>query len=184
METYTHPGAPGIVARNPFTVEGSLVRMGLTQGQVALVDLDDLPLVAPHRWCAQKFGSVFYVTTVIRPPDGVRRTERMHRLVCETTPQRPEVDHRNHDALDNRRVTLTACTRQENMRNRRSHRGSISKYKGVSWCNHTQKWRATICVDGKKRTLARSPCEVCTAKAYDAAARELFGEFAALNFLS
>jgi hypothetical protein len=59
-------------------------------------------------------------------------------------------------------------------------RGGISRYKGVS--RNREKWQARIKVDGKQSHLGIFTDEEDAARAYDAAARELFGEFAYLNF--
>ena len=54
--------------------------------------------------------------------------------------------------------------------------------RGVSWDARQQKWLAGIKVDGRRRTLGWFPEEEDAVRAYDQAAKELFGEFAYLNF--
>ncbi len=55
-------------------------------------------------------------------------------------------------------------------------------FKGVSWVGGTFKWQAKITVNGHVIQLGRFTSEADAALAYDAAARELFREFAAFNF--
>jgi hypothetical protein len=57
---------------------------------------------------------------------------------------------------------------------------TTSSYKGVS--QFRKKWVAWIGIDGKNKYLGLFLSEVEAAKAYDDAARELFGEYAKCNF--
>ena len=91
------------------------------------------------------------------------------------------VDHINHDGLDNRKSNLRLCTQRQNNQTQRP-RGKTSKYKGVYWNKRAKKFMASICIDGKKKSLGYFIDEVAAAKSYDKAAKKLFGEFAYLNF--
>ena len=63
-----------------------------------------------------------------------------------------EVDHQNHNTLDNRRSNLVVVTRAGNMQNILAGRGS-SQYRGVSWDRKSSKWVAYGHLDGKKSHL-------------------------------
>lgn len=98
------------------------------------------------------------------------------------------VDHINGDKLDNRRSNLRLATRSQNEMNklkRRTHKGrpATSKYKGV--CLNTgkrkKKWRAFLTIDGKRVQLGAYYSEREAALAYNAKAKEVYGEFALLN---
>lgn len=93
-----------------------------------------------------------------------------------------EIDHINGDRADNRLENLREATRRENMRNLRSVAGSTSKYIGVSWHKASKRWIAQVTVNGKGKYLGVFNCEIEAAKAYDAAARLHYGEFANPNF--
>lgn len=86
------------------------------------------------------------------------------------------VDHINGNRADDRWVNLREATPLENQRNRRALVG----LKGVSW--HKGKWRARIHVGAQQLHLGRFESDRAAAIAYDAAARQHFGEFARLNF--
>lgn len=98
----------------------------------------------------------------------------MHRLILNNPPR---VDHFNSDGLDNRRENIRACTASQNMFNRRKQAGS-SQFKGVSWYKRHGKWVAKLRCHGKDYFLGYFTDEKEAALAYQAAAKELFGEFA------
>ena len=92
-----------------------------------------------------------------------------------------EVDHRDHNTLDNRRENIRICTHAENMMNRQ--KGSGSKPKGVSEFKRTEKLRARIKVKGKDIHLGYFDNEDDAALAYNVAALKYHGEFACLNII-
>jgi hypothetical protein len=148
----------------------------LTRGKFAIVDAEYYDRLNQYKWHAQKGGQTYYA----------RRQEKgkliiMHRLITNA-PKGLFVDHRNHNGLDNRRENLRLCTRLQNARNRLPRRQGISKYKGVTWNKRRKKFIAAISLGGKKQYLGAFDSEIDAAKAYDKKARELFGEFAYLNF--
>ena len=153
-------------------------RIKLTQGKFALVDDEDFEWLNERKWCAAK---TTYGGFIADSWDGkLKRTIRMHREITNA-PKGLDVDHKNHDTLDNRRENLRVCTRSQNLSNQRKTRGS-SKYKGVSWFKRRKKFQAYIKKNSKHIGLGYYANEVQAAKAYDKKAKELFGEFACLNF--
>jgi hypothetical protein len=63
------------------------------------------------------------------------------------------VSHFNGDLLDNRRENLRIVTWAQAGQNAPSHRGSSSRFRGVSWDAPTQKWRAQVWLDGRLHYL-------------------------------
>lgn len=93
------------------------------------------------------------------------------------------IDHINNNTSDNRITNLRSCSISENSRNYRKPLGATSKYRGVCWVKRDQTWAARIS-DGRggKLSLGNYSKEIDAARAYDAAAKTLHGEFAVLNF--
>lgn len=147
----------------------------LTKGCVALVDDEDLPLVAPHRWCVAAMGKGHKYA--VRQANGKRVI--LHRTILGAQPGQ-YVDHRNGDTLDNRRANLRLCTASENARNRRKTVGN-SQFKGVCWDKRNKNWLASIYYEGCSHNIGRFQDEVAAAKAYNTEAARVFGEFAHLN---
>jgi hypothetical protein len=151
------------------------VTINLTKGAVTVVDLDDHAELSKYKW---QIDSAGYASRNTKKPDGKRTRIRMHHHLLG--PGR--IDHKNTDKLDNRRENLRKSTVQENNRNV-NKRGGSSRFKGVSWKKGRHNcWKACIKIDSKQRHLGYYHDEIEAARAYDAAARENFGEFALLNF--
>ena len=89
-----------------------------------------------------------------------------------------ELDHCNRVRHDNRIENLRLCTHTQNLGNMRPR---VHKYKGVTFCKQTGKWRAQITVNYRSTPLGRFVTIEEAARAYNHAARNHFEEFACLN---
>lgn len=90
--------------------------------------------------------------------------------------------HRDCDGLNNQRYNLRLATHLQNCHNKAIGPRNTSGYKGVVWDKGCQKWRAQLHSNGKNYYLGLFVCKEAAARAYDAKAIELFGEFAHTNF--
>ena len=160
----------------------------LTQGKFALVDDEDYDWLMQWKWQARKSDRTYYaVRTCLCWLPGVanRHTIRMHRVIMNV-PQEMQIDHINHDGLDNCKGNLRICTNTENRYNSkpRSHRSS--KYKGVTLSTSRPKgvwrcWQSRIGNKNIKHHLGSYYTQEEAADAYDQKAKILFGEFAYIN---
>jgi len=92
------------------------------------------------------------------------------------------VDHKNRDKSDNRIENLREANNQQNTSNSKPRSGSSSKYRGVHLCKKTNQWKAAVQADKKFIHLGYFLSESDAAKAYDTTAKEIYGEYAFLNF--
>lgn len=160
-------------------MDGVRIPLGRS-GLFAVVDLIDAYTVSKYRWYPHKKGNNVYARTILVREDGSSHRMRMHVLIMQP-PEGMEVDHKDRDGLNNRRENLRLATPTQNRTNSRQ-RDSGSLYRGVQWEDDRARWRAAINADGKKIRLGRYKTPEEAARAYDAAARKLHGEFASLNF--
>lgn len=150
----------------------------MSSGYVAIVDAVDAERVLASKWSPKRDSRTVYAQRNVRLADGRRTTQSMHAFLTGYA----RTDHRNGDGLDNRRINLRDATAGENSRNTRVHADSASGFKGVTWYPRSRRWRAHIHSGKKQHHLGYFATADEAARAYDAAARELYGEFACLNF--
>ncbi len=149
----------------------------LTRGKVALVDEEDFDELNKYKWSAFKHRNTFYAVRNVRGKPLLR----MHRVIMGDV-KGVIYDHINGDGLDNRKSNLRIATAQQNNMNRIPRKGCSSKYKGVSWNKPNKKWLCILGHNYKNTYLGSFDDEEECARAYDKKAKELFGEFARLNF--
>ncbi len=155
----------------------------LTQGKFTMVDDEDFEFLNQHKWCVERNGktnSHYYAVRANPLKRGLAQL-RMHRIIMNT-PAGMEVDHIDHDTLNNQKYNLRNVTHKQNVQNTSSWVKCRSAYRGVSFETSRQKWTAKIKVNQKTLNLGRFYDEKEAAKAYDEAAKRHFGEFANLNF--
>lgn len=144
----------------------------LTQGKVAIVDDEDFDRINLYKWRYCK-GAAQSQTE--RPN---RKVLLMHRMILNA-PDGVEVDHINGDALDNRKSNLRLASHKQNLANQKMKASNTSGFKGVTWHSKNKRWIAQI--QGGHYLGSYATAEDA-ARAYDKKAKELFGEFARLNF--
>ena len=123
-------------------------KITLPCGTVALLDIEDLPLLAGYRWYRFKLKGKNITCVRGRRPGQTSGGVFLHRLVFGDT----GIDHANGDGLDNRRSNLRRATPQANAFNQGKHRGQV-QYKGVT-LDQRGRYRARLTMEG--RTLLDS----------------------------
>jgi hypothetical protein len=146
----------------------------LTKNQVALVDDEWFDYLNQWSWYAAKWRGNYYA--VRRDPattkGGKRPMVPMHRVIAGA----PDGN--------NTRRNLRVCSPSKNQVNKPLDRRNKTGYKGVCQDKKTGEFIAQI---GHNRTtikLGKFADPIEAARAYDRKARELFGDFAWLNFPS
>jgi hypothetical protein len=113
----------------------------------APIDTSDILLVksTEYAWYAGLGGTAhtFYVRD--------RFGRLLHRLLMNC-PKGMQIDHRDHNGLNNQRNNLFISTLSKNRLNQVGvQKGTRSKLRGVTW--HRGKWRARVMLDGKEKVL-------------------------------
>jgi len=129
----------------------------------ALVDVADAAWLGQWRWGMVYSGPTRAHLSALRYEslgDKRWRRIRMHRAIMGLSPAHDddlEVDHINHDALDNRRSNLRVVTHAQNLQNRKRGYRQSSSERGVRL--HNGGWVAEAKLDGHQRHIGRFPTE-------------------------
>jgi len=150
----------------------------LTQNQNAIVDLEDFRWLSQWNWHAywsertKSFNAIRNDRST-----GKHTTIKMHRAIMGFPDS--EVDHKNLNTLDNRKENLRQASTQQNTWNRRVRSDNALGLKGVyAHTVNPGKWVARA--QGNYLGCFTSP--EGAARAYDAYALKVYGEFARINF--
>jgi hypothetical protein len=156
-----------------------LSQQGKNKGKyVALVDDEDYEYLNQWRWNAKETGSGHYAMS-FEFINGKQKNIRMHRLLMNT-PTDMDVDHIDHNGLNNQKSNLRNCTKSQNSMN--TSPCGVSGYLGVSIRTGTTKYFAQIKVNKKTLFLGMFDDPKEAARVRDKAAIKHFGKFANLNF--
>lgn len=158
----------GDIAMVPLMGRGGVIRAWAT------IDAGNVSVVADSRWCmtargyavARIDGAIIYMhTMLVKAPFGW------------------VVDHIDGDKLNNLTANLRACQQIDNSRNRKNlSKNNTSGYKGVTKTAEGR-WRARITDNGTEVRLGHYDTQEEAALAYNKAAIEIYGEFAAINVI-
>lgn len=148
--------------------------------KIVLIDDEDWNLIKDftwYPWSTKRHNSIYVRAAV----PGIRGKEvRLHRLIMNAKPGQL-IDHKNGNALDNRKENLRITNSLGNNMNSTKRKSSTSKFKGVHWGTREQKWKCQIQYNKKKIALGTYNSEIEAAKAYNKAALLYHGEYARLN---
>ena len=159
-------------------------KIKLTKGQYTIVDNEDFELLNKYKWQAGFFNKKdFYAMRSIETRKDKKRKRisiLMHRIILKAS-KKLNVDHINHDTLDNRKHNLRLATKVQNGGNRKISCSNSSGYKGVSWNTNRQKYLVQIKYKGKSYNLGGFKDKKKAALMYNLYSKKFFGEYALLN---
>lgn len=149
----------------------SAMRLSQFDSSLVLLDPEDR-LRYGSRLGINWFGHIYVIEN--------RRTVALARVLLNA-PKGMQVDHINHNKLDNRKANLRLVTPFQNSCNRRPHRRSLTGYRGVTVLKNG-KFKASInTADGETKVLGVFATATEAAKAYNKSVEEYHGTFAYHN---
>lgn len=91
------------------------------------------------------------------------------------------IDHADRNPANNAFSNLRECTMQQNQFNRVANQSNKTGMKGVCWDKHNRKYMAKMCLSGRTINLGRYDTAEGAKAAYDAAAKDIHGDFAGVE---
>lgn len=129
------------------------------EGLTTMIDDEDFEYLNQWKWTVRKCDPTNYAIRFSSRRNGKQQKPiRMHRVILNATKEM-EVDHIDHNGLNNQRTNLRLVTKQENAFNRKD-------VKGYSFNKNANKWAAHIHLNGKKKHLGYFKTEKKAHKAY------------------
>ena len=157
-------------------------RVELAGGRTVQVSPEDYKYLAKFAWHASKMRLGYYAYRKVQKRKGGYDSCAMHVEVARRMGLRPgcglQVDHINHDTLDNRRENLRVVTPSQQTCNQRLRADNTTGVKGVSFVKRAGLYHAYVAIGGKRRfskyfaTLEEAEVAVKEAR------RQLHGEYA------
>lgn len=147
-------------------IEGKLTNTD----DVFLIDAQDYNNINKYTWYVDNSG---YVATSIK-----KKKVYMHRLIMDCKTKEEQVDHINHNTIDNRRSNLRIVDNSKNQMNKRIRKDNKSGYKGVYWSKSNNKWIAQITKDNDVIYLGAFDNKDEAKFIRNKAESEMFGEYA------
>lgn len=127
--------------KNTIFIINDFAEIITAKGEVIIIDASDVDECKNHSW---------YIDCKGYPSTGGRglKTTRLHRFLLRP-PESMQVDHINHNKLDNRRCNLRIVNNQQNHFNRPINKNNKSGCKGVYYNKQCKKWCCQITLNGK-----------------------------------
>ena len=133
-------------------------KIKLTRNKYALVDDNLFDYLNQWKWYAKSSKWGYYAVREQHISGSgkkeIKERIRMHRLIMNP-PKNKQIDHINHNGLDNRKENLRIVTNSQNAMNCRNRSDNTSGYKGITWDKSKNKWQAQIIVNQKNIHLGR-----------------------------
>ena len=115
-----------------------------------IIDTNDLPLVRDYQWHVENSRKDLQYGQTNTNGKLPTKTIRIHRLLI---PDVEQIDHINHNGLDNRRCNLRACNNRENNCNKNFSLNPRSGYTGIRYNEKAGSYYVRIMVHKKEVSL-------------------------------
>lgn len=145
-------------------------------------DEEDLWVIEKYNWHLHKTGHMrFYIRAGVYSNETKKsKGIYLHRTIMNA-PIGMEVDHRDHNPLNNRRNNLRIATPNQNKMNGVMQKRNTSGFKGVHLFKRDNTYQAYISIARKRKHGGYFKTAIEAAKKYNEMAIKYHGEFAYLN---
>lgn len=168
---------------NEYITDGDTSRLIIHSSKYGviefIVDTEDIRRIRNFQWGVNFTRGTYYARYTYPRTGNTKSALLLHRLI--TSFEWEIVDHINGNPLDNRKANLRSVTILQNNQNCRMRGRNALGVKGVCKVKNYDRYRVTFQANKKKMHVGYYTCLVEAAKAYNAAAKKHFGEFARLN---
>lgn len=131
------------IKKNTYDLDGEYGVGYIIEGKVFYFDKEDYNLIKDYYWNVFKG----YVVSETNKQDV---KTRMHRLIMNCIDKNLDVDHINHNTVDNRKENLRIVTRSQNQMNMQGRSNNTSGVAGVIFNKNANKWAVAIQKDNKR----------------------------------
>lgn len=125
------------IKTNTYDLSGDYGIGYTTEGKVFYFDKEDYDIIKDYYWNTSK-------GYVVSETNNNGKPVRMHRLVMNCTDKKFDVDHINHNIIDNRKENLRIVTRSQNQMNMQGRSNNTSGVTGVIFNKSANKWAVAI----------------------------------------
>lgn len=102
----------------PIRIEGDVAYVTLTKGYTAIIDAEDAVTVGMYNWTALVGPKTVYGYRNSKDSSGKQKTTYLHRFITNA-PSSRDVDHIDHNGLNNTKNNLRLCSHAQNLCNSR-----------------------------------------------------------------
>lgn len=163
--------------KNYYKIDGNIIMMRLNRRNTTclwtIFDKTQLSKLTQYKWYASRDTNTWYVKTHVRLKSGRETTITMHRLIMGLKRgDQPQIDHINHNGLDNRNENLRTVSASQNQHNRSGKIRNLNRnkftsyYPGVAWHKNRNRWQASIKLNMLNIYLGIFDTELEAANAY------------------
>lgn len=156
---------------NDYDLSGEYGIGYTSKGDEFYFDLEDYDKIKDYCWhISNGYVHAHYIK------NGKKTSIVMHQLIL---PNAKVVDHKNGKSSrnDNRKDNLRECTTSQNAMNVGLRSNNTSGVTGVYWIKSRNKWRASICLNGKNKYLGHFSDFNDAVTIRKQAEKKYFGEF-------
>lgn len=163
----------GKCLENVWQVDGNICKCEVKKQNgesiVFIIDIEDYEKLKNFKW----YISHGYPVTPVKNKNNIP----IHRYLLNPNDDM-DVDHINHNTLDNRRINLRICTTSQNVINKCMQSNNTTSNIGIWWDKRTNRWAAEISVNKKKYFLGRFKIKEEAIEARNKATIKYHGEYA------